>query len=202
MLRQELNESLTNPADSIYISDRNQLESVSIQNHDDNHVTFSYVSNNKDKIEIKIEKRDFDPTEHVLDICDTIYKHIRGQKEAEYLEVKNIIDGKYSYGIDGTLPKTEISIMTIKWNGHALNIPKSAYSNLFQPHIRLDNIGVEAYLTKDNKNLYIYINGSDGAGAYAAKLIFDEKKYITRIIGTNEMTVGFDFLDGIAKVED
>jgi hypothetical protein len=60
---------------------------------------------------------------------------------------------------------------------------------------------VEAYIF-ENRNLFIYIHGSDAAGGFSVKFVFDKKRYQTRIIGTNEMTDGFDFLDGTAKHED
>jgi len=202
VLRQELFDALVDPADSIYIEDRKQLEKVKGHDCSDSIVTFNYNTKARDKIEIQIEQDQFDPSKHKLNLADTVYKHIHGQKRVDYLEVKNIIDGRYSYGIDATIPKSEIKSLTVKWNGQKLTIPDTAFSNLYQPHLCNDYLVVESYLTKDNKNLYIYISGSDAAGAYSVKFVFDHQKYLTRIVGTNEMTDGFDFLDGSAKVDD
>lgn len=201
-LHQELIESLIDPSDSIFISDRKTLEKIKGHDCSDSIVTFNYTSKTGDKIEIKIEKGLFDPSKHKLDIADTVYKYIHGQKRVDYLKVKNIIDGKYSYGIDATMPQSEIKSLTVNWNGQILTIPDSAYTNLYQPHLCFDHLVVESYLTKDNKNIYIYISGSDGAGGYSVKFVFDKVKYLTRIVGTNEMTDGFDFLDGTAKVDE
>lgn len=202
ILRQELICALIDPSDTIYIEDRKQLEKVNGHDCNDSIVIFNYASKVEDKIEIKIEKGVFEPSKHNLELADTVYKYIHEQKRVDYLEVKNIIDGRYSYGVDGTMPESEIKSMTIKWNGQSLTIPDTAYSNLYQPHLCLDYLVVESYLTKDNKNLYIYISGSDAAGGYSVKFVFDNKKYLTRIVGTNEMTDGFDFIDGTAKVDD
>lgn len=43
---------------------------------------------------------------------------------------------------------------------------------------------------------------SDGAGSYSVKFIFDRTKYLTRIVTTNEMVNGYDFLDGTATYDD
>lgn len=203
ILRKELFDALIDPSDSIYIETRKQLERVKGHNCSDSIVTFNYTTTKGDKIEIQIEERLFDLSKHKLDLIDTVvYVNNHGQKKVDCIKVKNIIDGKYSYGIDANMPISEIKSMTVKWNGHKLIIPNTAYSNLYQPHLCLDYLTVEPYLTIDNKNLYIYIYGSDGAGAYSVKFVFDQQKYLTRIIGTNEMTNGFDFLDGTAKVDD
>lgn len=202
ILHQELFEALGDPTDSIYIEDRKQLEKVNGRKCDFNTVTFDYNSKAGDKIKIQIEEGIFDPSKHKLNLADTVYKHIHGQRRVDYLEVRNIVDGRYSYGIDATIPKSDIKSLTIEWNGQKLTIPDTAFSNLYQPHLCLDFLDIESYLSKDNNNLYIYISGSDAAGSYSVKLIFDKKKYLARIVGTNEMTNGFDFLDGTAKVDD
>ncbi|MBL4752870.1 MAG: hypothetical protein JKY52_04605 [Flavobacteriales bacterium] len=202
VMHEELIESLIDPSDSIYIADRNQLEKVTGYDCTDNMLTFIFTSKTKDKIEIAIEKGVFSRSQHILELADTVYKHIHGQKRVDYLKVKNIIDGRYSYGIDATIPKSEIKSMSVIWNRKSLAIPDTAFSTFYESHLCGKLILVEAYLSKDNKNLFIYISGSDGAGSYSVKFVFDKVTYITRIVGTNEMTDGFDFLDGTAKVND
>jgi hypothetical protein len=202
VLRQELFESLIVQSDSIYISDRNELEKVTGLKCSDSILTYNYTSKIKDKIEIKIEKGIFSPSLHKLEIADTVYKYIHGENRVDYLKVKNIIDNRYSYGIDGSMPKSEISSMSILWNDRQVSIPDTAFANLYQPHLCLNYLSVETFLSEENKLLYIYISGSDGAGSYSVKFVFDKNKYVTRIISTNEMTDGFDFIDCTAKVED
>jgi hypothetical protein len=99
------------------------------------------------------------------------------------------------------MPRTEIKSMSIKWNKINLAIPDSAFSNFYEPHICLDYLPVEAYIFK-NQYLYLYIIGSDFADGFSVKFVFDKRKYLTRIVGTNEMTDGFDFLDGTAKYDN
>ena len=90
----------------------------------------------------------------------------------------------------------EISHLKIKWNKNWLSIPDSAYHNLYEAHLCLGHLPIEAYITKGNKLLFIYLYGSDGAGGYAVKFVFNRKKYLTRIVTTNELIDGYDFLDG------
>jgi hypothetical protein len=193
--RHELFESLVNPADSIYIMGRKELVRLGGLTCNENFVAFKYGAKNGDKIDIKIEKQDFEPSLHNVYLLDTVNVIDNG------VEVKNLIDNRYSYGIDGTMPRTEIKRMSIKWNEINLTVPDSAFTNLYEPHLCLDYLPVEAYIFK-NRYLYIYISGSDAAGSYSVKFVFDKRKYLTRIVGTNEMTDGFDFLDGTAKYDN
>lgn len=199
--RHELFESLLNPADSIYVMDRKLLERVAGMTCNDKVVAIKSKIQNGDKIEIKIENGDFEPTKHRIYLYDTIPEIVNGRKLYDLMEVKNLIDNRYSYGIDGTMPRTEIKSMSIKWNEMNLAIPDSAFSNLYEPHLCSELLAVEAYIF-NNKNLFVYINASDFAGGYSVKFVFDKEKYLTRIITTNEMTNGYDFLDGTAKYED
>jgi hypothetical protein len=199
--RQELFESLVNPTDSIYVMDRKQLERIAGMTCNDKVVMIKSTTQNGDKIEIKIEKGDFEPTKHQIYLNDTIPEIVNGRKLNNVLEVKNLIDNRYSFGIDGTMPRTEIKSISIKWKDINLLIPDSAFSNLYEPHLCSDYLSVEAYIFK-NKNLFVYVNASDGAGGYSVKFVFDKEKYLTRIVATNEMTNGYDFLDGTTKYED
>jgi len=193
--RDELYNSLSNTTDSIYILDRQKLEKVGGMTCNNNVVTFSYITQRKERIEITIEKRDFEPSKHKIYLFDTI------STVANAYEVKNLIDNRYSYGIDGDMPKTEFKKISIKWSGLDISIPDSAFSNLYEPHLCSDHFAVEAYIS-ENKNLFLYVCASDGAGGYSVKFVFDKEKYLTRIITTNEMTNGYDFLDGTAKYDE
>ncbi len=100
--RQELFESLVNPFDSIYVMDRKQLERIAGMTCNDKVVMIKSTTQNGDKIEIKIEKGDFEPWKHQIYLNDTIPEIVNGRKLPNVLEVKNLIDNRYSFGIDGT----------------------------------------------------------------------------------------------------
>ncbi len=198
--KQELFESLGK--DSIYISDRKQLEEIKGQKCTNNTLTYSYISNNKDSIEIKIERGLFEPSKHDINLIDTVYKTTQDTNRVDYMEVVNLIDNIYSYGIDASMPTQEIKSLSVIWNNLKIVIPDSTFANLYQPHICFEPISTQAFISENGKNIYLYICGSDGAGGYSVKFVFDQSKFVTRIITTNEMTDGFDYLDATAKYED
>ena len=134
-----------------------------------------------------------------MHLSDTVYKFIHNEKRIDYIIVRDSIDNKPAYGIDGNQPLTEIKQFKIKWNEKSLSIPDSVFSNLLEIHLCLDYLPIEAYITKNNKFLYLYAHASDGAGAYSVKFIFDSKGFVTRIVNTNECTDGYDFLDALPK---
>lgn len=190
------------PKDTIYIQDRKQLEKIGGLKCTDTTVTFNSTTKAGDKISISIRNKKFIASAHTLDLADTVFKVIHNEKRVDYLISKDLIDGRRAFGIDGTYPKVELSEIKIKWNGTSLTIPDSAFHNLYEAHLCLDYLPVEAYVTKNNKLLYIYIAASDGAGSYSVKLVFNRQKYLTRIVNRNEMTDGYDFLDATAKEEE
>ena len=110
--------------------------------------------------------------------------------------VKNLIDNEYSYGIDGTVPKFEIEELTIKINKQQIEIPKTTYSHLFEPHFCGTYLPMKAFESSNGKYIYLYMNGSDGAGGYSVKWIFSRNQYISKIVSTVEFMNGFDFIDG------
>jgi hypothetical protein len=201
IFKRELLNSLTSPTDTIFISDRHKLEKIADINCSDKIFKSNTFLKNGDNIEINIEKGDFDPTKHQIHLSDTVPEIVKGRKLYNMLIEKNLIDNRYSYGIAGTMPRTEIKNMSIKWNEINLSISDSAFSNFYEPHLCLDYLPIEVYTSK-NEYLYIYISGSDAAGGYSVKFVFSKKKYLTRIVSTNEMTNGYDFIDGTAKYDE
>ena len=196
--KRELIDYMQTPRDTIYIQDRMQLEKIGGLECTDTTVTFNYTTKTDDQIFISIHNKKFIATNHTLDLADTVYTFIHNKKRIDDLIVKNLIDGREAFGIDGTYPRVELDNIRIKWNNTWLTIPDSAFHNLYETHLCLDYFPVEAYLTKDNKLLYIYIAASDGIGSYSVKLVFNRQKYLTRIVTRNEMTHGYDFLDATA----
>ena len=193
--RSEYMKNLISHNDTIYIQDRHHLEKISGLKSTDSSAAFNYTSLSGDKISFTINTGKFDPSKHQLHLNDTVFKLINNEKKIDYLEEKDLVDGHKAYGNDGNIPVKEIKTIKIKWNDVLLTIPASAFKNLFEIHTKT----IEAYLSKDKKLLYVYISASDGAGSYAVKFVFGKKKYITRMISTNECTDGFDFLDALPQ---
>ncbi|MEP7127718.1 MAG: hypothetical protein ABI729_02570 [Chitinophagales bacterium] len=195
--KNELISYMQTPGDTIYIQDRKKLEEIKEMTCADTTVTFNDMSKSGERIYITISKTKFISAKHTIEVPDTVFKFIHNEKRVDYLIVKDLIDGRPAYGIDGNYPLFELNRLTIKWNGAWLTIPDSAFHNLYETHL----CSAEAYLTNDNKLLYLYISASDGAGSYAVKLVFNRRQYLTRIVNRNEMTDGYDFLDANTKEE-
>jgi hypothetical protein len=185
----ELIENLEFPRDTIYIQDRKKLEKLDGLGTSHNNAVIHYTSKAGGNVSILIASSPFNNFKHKVNY-DTVFNS--DDKEKYYCQIQNI-NGRKAYGIDGDIPKNEIEEFKIEWNNHWLKIPKRAYSDLFEPHP-----DIEAYLSKNNTLLFIYLYGSDGAGSYAVKFIFNKSGYLTRLITTNECVNGFDFLDATA----
>ena len=171
----ELIQGLESPRDTIYVENRKKLEKLTGLRVYADSMEIHCATRSKQNITIILASGSFVAANHKIDLP------------------ANLIDNKKCYGIDQKKPKKDIQHLKIKWNNRWLNIPPSAYANLYEPYMSL-----EAYLSKNKKLLYIYMDGSDGAGSYSVKFVFNRQGYVTRLITTNECTDDFDFLDGTA----
>jgi hypothetical protein len=163
---------LAKPSDKYFISNRNILPKVKHISCDSIKTEFKDTLKTGEICHIKISTRKFQPEKN------KIVKH------TEYDQVKSI-NGTFPYGGQYTLPEREIEKFEFFLNGRPLTIPKSIYSDLFNPNL-CENFGyyrqIEAYTSLDGKIIYVYIFGGNAAGTYFTKLIFDKEKYLTRII--------------------
>jgi hypothetical protein len=87
------------------------------------------------------------------------------------------IDGKQFWGTDGEIPKKAITSLKIMINGSQINIPKSAFDDLYEPRLKT----LKVYLGINN-TLYIEMDNSDGAGAYSVIWIIKNNQYLKRYI--------------------
>ena len=150
----EMIEGLEHPKDTIYIENRKKLEKSpqAFISHDSATINFRTKSGNK--ICIQLFSDSFQVSKHKLQKTDTTYT----------------IDNMKVYGEDGDIPRKEISQLRIKWGDTWLKIPKKAYSNLYEPNM------IEAYISKSKALLYVYLEGSDAAGGYSVKFVFNKTK--------------------------
>ncbi len=195
----ELLSYLRTPKDSIFIQNRHKLEAIKGRKCTDTSLVFKYRTKSLQTIVIEIKVGSFKPKGHTYHFYDTVYKTSKGKRVIDKIICRNTIDGEKAYGNDCEIPTKVIKSITIYWNKKKLLIPKSAYKNLFEVEHCAEFMPAEAYLSRTKKYLFIYLNGSIGAGAYAVKLVFDKKGYVTRIVSTNDCTDAFDFLDAVAK---
>ncbi|MDD3773446.1 MAG: hypothetical protein PHC38_12460 [Weeksellaceae bacterium] len=115
-----------------------------------------------DNIEINIIQEKFNPDKHKLTFDNWLTK----------------INGKSFWGTDGGIPKTQYQSIKIKINNKNIDLPKTAFYDLFEPNW---------YHTKanyDGKNdvLYLHSFNSDGAGGYAVIWKIEKGKYKDRLV--------------------
>lgn len=123
-------------------------------------------------IKAKVKIAAFDPAKHKLSFDD------------KYL-VR--IDRKPYYGGYSHTPKTKISDVTVIINNDTMLVPPAAYSDLFNLHFTYSDQGVErtrdaVYKSKDGHKIYLYIFSKDDAGSYEVTWIFQDKKYLRRVL--------------------
>jgi hypothetical protein len=199
--KQELYGLLQNPADSIYIQDRGALQELFGSVCTKTDVRYYSSTKASELIQISIKTKIFVPSLHEIKLTDTLYSIHHGKKRADSVTYCNRVDGTLAYGISGTLPKEELGTFIILRGNTKLQIPKSAYSDLYNIHLCENNKAPEAYITEDNKHLYIYMHGGEGKAAYAVKFVFDQKGFVTRILNTHPCLKDFDFIDGFGECE-
>ncbi len=199
--KQELYSLFQNPGDSIYIQDRGALQELFGSTCTKTDVRYYSSTKASELIQISIKAKTFVPSLHEVQLTDTLYSMQHGKKKADSIICKNRIDGTRAYGIAGSVPKEEVSSFIILRGNTKLQIPKSAYADLYNVHLCENNKAPEAYITTDNKHLYIYMHGGEGKAAYAVKFVFDQKGFVTRILNTHPCLKDFDFIDGFGECE-
>src|ERR1041385_8915921 len=135
--KNELISYMESPHDTIYIQDRKKLEKIGGLKCNDSSATFKSKSLAGDSITIFITSTSFIPRKHIFVTPDSI-------------------DGKRAFGDNTLYPEKEIKTLQIKWGNNQLIIPDSAFHNLYEMHLCLSYRPVEAYITKNNKLLYLY----------------------------------------------
>lgn len=199
--KQELFSYLNNLHDSIYITDRAELESLPSASCTNTEVRYYTHTMAGEQIQLAIKSKVFLASQHQLQLTDTVYAVSNHKKIVDTVLVLNKIDNTFAYGIHGNLPATEILSFIILRNNTKLQIPKHAYSDLYNIHFCIYHKAPEVYITKDNTYLYLYLHGSDGANQYSVKLIFDKTGYVTRIVNKHPCLTDFDFIDGFGSCE-
>ncbi|HPR74000.1 MAG TPA: hypothetical protein PLX41_10105 [Bacteroidales bacterium] len=178
----ELISTLNDKKDTVYICSRWLLEKFNTVENQNTFAKFTY-----DQYEVILKSQIFNEFTHSIDLVDTI---LRSNGKVDHLKVKNIIDGHKAHGIDGNIPRTELSEFVIKIDQDVVEVPKKYFNDIFNANLE----NTEVYLDTDRSLIFVYINGSDAAGGYSVKYVINRTGYITRIITD---LCGFDFIDGI-----
>lgn len=199
--KKELFSYLNSLGDSVYITDRADLELLSSASCTDTEVRYYTVTTSGEQIQLAIKSKPFLASQHHMQLTDTVFSVSNHKKTMDSIVVRNKIDNTFAYGVRGTVPLTEISSFIVLRNNIKLQIPKQAYSDLYNIHFCIYHKAPEVYITKDNTYLYIYLHGSDGDNQYSVKFIFDKIGYVTRIVNKHPCLTDFDFIDGFGSCE-
>ena len=97
------------------------------------------------------------------------------------------IDKKTYYGNYGSVPKTYISDVSLIVDGDTVIVPPIAYFDLYNLHLVYADKGSQkttnaVYRSKDGKRIYFYLFSRDSSGSYEVTWIFDDKKYVKRVL--------------------
>ena len=126
-----------------------------------------------DGIKATVATRPFDAASHKL-----LY-------DEKYL-VK--IDRKTYYGAYGSLPRRQISKVTLMIGKDSIIIPASAYSDLYNLNLTyLDKSGIPRsangiYRSNDGRRIYLYLLCKDNTGSYEVTWVIQDKKYLRRVV--------------------
>jgi hypothetical protein len=199
--KKELFHYLNTLSDSVYITDRIELELLPSASCTDTEVRYYTVTKSGEHIQLAIKSKVFLASQHELQLVDTFFSILNNKKVVDSITVGNKIDNKFAYGIRGNIPANEVSSFIVFRNNVKLQIPKQAYSDLYNIHFCIYHKAPEVYVTKNNKYVYIYLHGSDGPNQYSVKIIFNKTGYVTRIVNKHPCLTDFDFIDGFGDCQ-
>jgi hypothetical protein len=99
-------------------------------------------------------------------------------------QVLKKIDGQSFWGTDGAMPERKVLDVILTLHGNAINIPTKATDGIYNPNFGCNKSYCynSIYHTKDQKRIYIAMQNSDGAGFYQVVWVFEDGKYVGRII--------------------
>ena len=147
-----------------------ELNEIPLKNCADNSVEFL-----GEGVNVVIEKMPFDTTGHQLGYTDHFL---------------NLIDGKLFWGTDGGVPREKLKSIVVRLGNLKETLSAKAMDGIFEPNLcykdRKTKVFVHAYpkifRSNDGKRVYIYMVNSDGAGGYEVTWIFQNGKYLRRVV--------------------
>lgn len=174
-----------------FIENHAKLKKFSPQICKSDSVIFDFDNSSGINFYLKFSEIEFDTGKHIVEGKNLIWE----EKYKSYFRVETI-DERRGYGYFLSSPKWEFDDFIVKVNGQLLNIPDSAYSDLYNPNFCEGALEyLQVFESSFLDHIYIYMSGADAAGAYSAKWIFNKNGYVTRIISTDER--GIYYLDAL-----
>lgn len=133
----------------------------------------SKAQTDAEKLAVDIKKE-----EHNHEFYVRICKKMFDPKQHNVSNVKdnNTIDGKKAYGIDGDVPRMEISTFLCYIDKQKIEVPPEIYSIFYEPNLIYHpypqryneslSTYIDAFFGKDYNSVYVIMSGSDAAGSY------------------------------------
>ena len=102
------------------------------------------------------------------------------------------IDGKPYWGDYGSVPTTTIGSVMVIVNKDTIQVPPTAFSDLFHPDFTYVDGGTirthdAVFLSADKHRIYVYMVNSEAIGHYEVTWIIQDKKYVGRVIDSGFM---------------
>lgn len=171
------------PQDVMFISNRQLLSSLCLSNCTEKSVAIHDTIRKKKEVNIKVYTMPFMPDSQEVNYYpgpDSLIKAINGQRV---------------FGAVDRIPATQIDSMSMTIGRKEVKIPKEAYEDLFDPNLCDGGYfkrPLAVYTSMNGEYFYMYIYGGKSSGTYLAKLIFDKKQYIKKIVAEYEDLLQFD----------
>lgn len=129
-----------------------------------------------------VKTKRFQRSAHTITFADQEYlkKHEITMSSGSSFVVK--IDGRKPLGIDGSIPHSEIDSFRLLFDGKYVAVPPRLYSDCYNPNFKKDYSVIK--MTDDLSSVFIFMQGSDGAGAYDVIWVLRKDGNHTRL--TNE----------------
>lgn len=124
-----------------------------------------------------------------IQVTVAVAPFVAAKHKLKFVDEKHLvkIDNKPYYGSFGIVPKRGIQAVTVLLNKDTVQIPETAFSDIYNPSFSYSDAGTlktlnAVYLSNDNRTIYIYMLSKDTAGSYEVTWVIRDKKYMRRVI--------------------
>ena len=146
-----------------------QLKSIPITSATPNSISFA-----GENVQVTITAAPFNPAKHKLGYYG----------DSKYLFK---LDNKGYFGDYGKVPKTQIDKITVLIGRDTVDVPATAYNDIFNPVFSFNEAGVQksndkVLLSADGKKIYIYMLKRELNTGYEVTWVIQDKKYLRRVV--------------------
>ncbi|MDX2247446.1 MAG: hypothetical protein SF052_11750 [Bacteroidia bacterium] len=178
---------LDGPQDLIFVANRDLLTPLCIKHCGRTEVIIhdTLKIRKQPVVDIRLKTLPFDSVSHT-------YTWFEG--EDSLIET---IDGLPAYGAVFGKPGRMIDSLSVTVGGKKLQVPREAFAGLYDPNLCDNDFfhqPIMAYPSLNGDFLYLYIFGGKDANTYFAKLIFDQKRYLKKIVAEYDDLIRYDAL--------